>query len=67
MTHERRFYFPVVIDDTPLPPRYEPRAFSHIDSEQAAGGEISDALATRLFDLQQRLLNSSASADRPVQ
>jgi TIR domain/SIR2-like domain len=67
MTHERRFYFPVVIDDTALPPRNEPRAFANVDVEQAAGGEISDALATRLLELQQRLLNPGAPADRPEQ
>src|SRR5262249_25780208 len=30
MTQDRPFYFPVAIDDTPLPPRQEPRAFAAI-------------------------------------
>ncbi|MGA7395186.1 MAG: toll/interleukin-1 receptor domain-containing protein [Terrimicrobiaceae bacterium] len=67
MTHARPFYFPLVIDDTPVPPRFEPRAFAHIDAERAAGGEISDALVTRIFELQQRLLNPGARTDRPLQ
>lgn len=67
MTHSRPFYFPVAIDDTPLPPRHEPRAFANIDAEQAAGGEISAAFAARLAALQQRLLNPGASADGPSQ
>ena len=67
MTHGRPFYFPVVIDDTPVPPRYEPRPFAHIDAERAAGGEISDALVTRLFDLQQRLLSPGAPVEKSLQ
>ena len=66
MTHGRPFYFPVVIDDTPVPPRYEPRPFAHIDAERAAGGEISDALVTRLFDLQQRLLSPGAPVEKSL-
>jgi hypothetical protein len=57
MTHARPFYFPVTIDDTPLPPHQEPRAFAAIDAERAPGGEISDELAARLAALQQRLMN----------
>jgi hypothetical protein len=67
MTHTRPFYFPVAIDDIPLPPRHEPRAFANIDAELAAGGEIGDALAARLAALQQRLLTPGASADGPPQ
>jgi hypothetical protein len=47
----------VAIDDTPLPPRHEPRVFANIDAEPAAGGEVSDTLVARLAALQQRLLN----------
>jgi hypothetical protein len=61
MAHARVFYFPVVIDDTPLPPRLEPRAFAGIDAERAPDGEISPALTARLADLQ-RLLLSPPSA-----
>jgi TIR domain/SIR2-like domain len=60
MTHARPFYFPVTIDDTPLPPRQEPRAFAAIDVERAPGGEISDQLTGRLAALQQRLMNLPA-------
>lgn len=58
MTHMRPFYFPVVIDDTPVPPRQEPRAFAAIDAEKAPGGELSDVFVKRIADLQQRLLNA---------
>ena len=57
MTHSRPFYFPVAIDDTPLPPRHEPRAFAAIDAERAPGGELGAGFVARLADLQQRLLN----------
>ncbi len=57
MTHTRPFYFPVVIDDSPLPPRQEPRAFASIDAERAYGGEISDSLARQLAALQQKHMN----------
>jgi hypothetical protein len=52
MTHARPFYFPVVIDDTPLPPRFEPRAFAAIDAETAPGGEVSAGFTARLAALQ---------------
>lgn len=57
MTHTRPFYFPVAIDDTPLPPRQEPRVFANIDAERAPGGEVSDAFTARLAELQTSLLN----------
>ena len=56
MTHARPFYFPVTIDDTPLPPRHEPRVFAAIDAERALAGEVGDAFVARLAALQQRLL-----------
>ena len=56
MAENRPFYFPVTIDDTPLPPRHEPRAFAAIDAEAAPGGDISEVFATHLATLQQRLL-----------
>jgi hypothetical protein len=60
MTHARPFYFPVTIDDTPLPVRHEPRAFAAIDAERAPDGEVSDAFVARLAGLQKRLLNPSS-------
>jgi hypothetical protein len=54
--HARPFYFPVVIDDSPIPPRHEPPAFAKIDCERAVNGEISDALVERLAHYQHRLL-----------
>ena len=53
------FYFPVVIDDAPLPPRHEPTIFRSKDAEPALGGEISDALAAKLAELQRRLLGGT--------
>jgi hypothetical protein len=60
MTHARPFYFPVAIDDTPLPPRQEPRAFAAIDAERAPAGALSDAFVARIAELQRRLRNPSA-------
>ena len=60
MAHARPFYFPVTIDDTPLPPRLEPRAFAAIDAERAPAGEIGDAFVARLAELQRRLLSPAA-------
>jgi hypothetical protein len=66
MTHARPFYFPVAIDDTPLPSRQEPRAFAAIDAEMAPGGEISEAFAARLAELQQRLLHPRGAEGSPL-
>jgi hypothetical protein len=66
MTQARPFYFPVAIDDTPLPSRQEPRAFAEIDAEKAPAGEISEAFAVRLAALQQRLLSPAASDGSPA-
>ncbi|HEX4085425.1 MAG TPA: toll/interleukin-1 receptor domain-containing protein [Chthoniobacteraceae bacterium] len=60
MAESRPFYFPIVIDDAPLPPRNEPRAFSSISADRALGGDISDAFVARIAELQMRLLNSAA-------
>ncbi len=60
MSESRPFYFPVAIDDTPLPPRNEPRAFASINADRAPGGECSDSFVTRIAELQQRLLNPPA-------
>jgi hypothetical protein len=49
------FYFPVVIDDSPIPPRNEPRAFASISAERAVGGDISKRFIARIAALQQRL------------
>lgn len=53
--HARPFYFPIIIDDTPHPIQHEPKAFSTKDAEQAPGGRISETLAVKLAELQQRL------------
>ncbi len=51
------FYFPAVIDDTPLPPANEPPAFAGLHVAPAPGGELPDDLVDRLHQLQQRLLH----------
>lgn len=54
-SHARPFYFPVIIDDTQHPLKHEPLAFAKIDAERAPSGEISDDLARKLAEYQQRL------------
>jgi hypothetical protein len=46
------FYFPLASEDAPRPPRREPREFSDIHVETAAGGEAPDALCERLREFQ---------------
>ena len=53
--HARPFYFPVVIDNSSLPPQHEPTLFAKIDCERSLSGEISDEFATRLAEYQRRL------------
>lgn len=49
------FYFPAVIDDTPLPPRNEPPAFASHHVAPAPAGALPDDLVERLYHLQRRL------------
>jgi hypothetical protein len=60
MAEGRPFYFPVVIDGTPLPPCNEPRAFASIHADRATAGEVSDAFVARIAELQQLLLHPPA-------
>jgi hypothetical protein len=53
--HARPFFFPVIIDDTPHPIQHEPKAFCTKDAERAPAGQISEALAVKLAELQRRL------------
>lgn len=54
------FYVPVVIDDSPLPSRHEPRAFAAVHAEWHIGGRISGGFAERLRDLQQKRAGGAA-------
>lgn len=56
MHDDEPFYFPIVIDDTALPPRNEPPAFAGLHVAPAPDGELPDDLIERLYHLQQRLL-----------
>jgi hypothetical protein len=52
MAERQRFYFPVIIDGTPWPPRQEPRIFAELGPERAIDGKISDRMAQHLAALQ---------------
>jgi hypothetical protein len=56
MHDDEPFYFPAVIDDTPVPPRNEPPSFAGLHVSPSAGGDLPDDLVERLYQLQQRLL-----------
>jgi len=60
MAESRPFYFPVLIDDSPLPARHEPKAFANHDIEHLENGRLSDGFVQRLVELQRRLLGGHA-------
>ena len=58
IAHNEDFYLPVVIDDTPLPTRQEPRIFAGIHTTSLPGGQTTPGFAQRLLNLQRQILAS---------
>lgn len=52
MAQDEEFYLPVVIDDSPLPPVREPRAFHKVQASRLPGGAVTPSFGERVLSLQ---------------
>jgi len=57
------FYFPVIVDATPVPPRYEPAKFKDITAWNAPKGELSPFFVAHLAELQRLARNVETTPD----
>lgn len=60
MAHDQAFYLPVVIDDSPLGTRREPRIFHAIQATRLAGGAATPEFVRRVLELQRRAMVASS-------
>jgi TIR domain/SIR2-like domain len=56
--HDEEFYIPVVIDDSSLPTKKEPRVFQQIQATLLPGGAITPDFAVRLLGLQRKAMSA---------
>lgn len=54
------FYVPVIIDDSPLPTKREPRNFRNVQATSLPGGEVTESFGKHLYALQQKRLAEPA-------
>jgi hypothetical protein len=54
------FYVPVIIDESPLPTKREPRSFRNVQATALPGGEVTESFGRYLSALQQKRLASTA-------
>jgi hypothetical protein len=55
------FYIPVIIDDSPLATKREPRSFRHVQATSLPGGEVTEDFARHVHALQQKRLAALAT------
>lgn len=55
------FYIPVIIDDSPLATKREPRSFRHVQATRLTGGEVTEDFGRHLHALQQKRLAALAA------
>lgn len=55
------FYIPVVIDDSPLATKREPRSFRNVQATSLPGGEVTEEFGRHLRALQQKRLAATAT------
>jgi hypothetical protein len=53
------FYIPVVIDDSPLVTKREPRVFRSVQATSLPGGDVTEDFGRHLYNLQQKRLAAS--------
>ena len=58
------FYFPIVVDNAPLPPRQEPALFAEVHVARAPRGNLPEALVENLYELQRQLLNQAGTMEK---
>jgi hypothetical protein len=58
IAHDEEFYIPVVIDDSPLGARREPRTFQHVQATRLQGGAVTPAFAERVVELQSKAMRA---------
>ncbi len=56
------YYVPVIIDDSPLGTKREPRSFRHIQATRLADGEVTESFGRHLYALQQKRLAALAAS-----
>jgi hypothetical protein len=55
------FYIPVIIDDSPLASKREPRSFRHVQATRLLDGEVPEDFGRHLRALQQKRLAALAA------
>ncbi len=55
------FYVPVIIDDSPLPAKREPRSFRNVQATILPDGEVTEEFGRYLYALQQKRMASLAT------
>jgi hypothetical protein len=53
---------PVIIDDSPLPTKREPRSFRSVQATALPNGEVTEDFGRHLYALQQKRLASMAAS-----
>lgn len=56
------FYVPVIIDESPLPTKREPRSFRNVQATTLPGGEVTEGFGRYLSALQQKRVASMAAS-----